>query len=110
MTSVQWGEVAGILYKREGLSRMQDDLSALKAAGLEVVPASGDMAVQAALLKRRLKLPYADSFGTALTQELTGAIFVTADYDFKTVDHLVAIEFIGPKPEIPSQPHRSPNP
>ena len=70
--------------------------------GFEVIPATRDQAVRSALLKRQLKLPYADSFGIALAQELTQAIFVTADYDFKAADHLVAIEFIGPKPQLPT--------
>ena len=97
ISALHWGEIAGILCKRHGNAAMEVALSRLRAFGLEVVPADGDQAIRAALIKLKRRIHYADSFGTAITAAVRDRMFVTADFDFKPASSDVKIEFLPPK-------------
>ena len=97
ISAVQWGEVAGITCKIHGRQNMDMGLSRLNAFGFQVVPAGGDRAVRAAMIKLKRKIPYVDAFGIELAAESRERIFVTADFDFKSASHDVTIEFLPAK-------------
>jgi predicted nucleic acid-binding protein len=97
LSAVHWGEVAGVTCKVHGRSVMDLVLSRLEAFGLQVIPAAGDRAVRAALLKVKTGVPYVDAFGLELTSELGESVFVTADFDFKPAVREVKIEFLPAK-------------
>lgn len=97
ISALHWGEIAGITCKRHGTHAMELALSRLGAFGLQVVPADGDQAVRAAMIKLKSHIPYVDSFGIALAAAVRERIFVTADFDFKPADSDVKIEFLPSK-------------
>lgn len=96
ISAVQWGEIARIVYKRQGAKAVPDALTRLLALGVEVVPVSAQDAVGAAIVKNTLRLSYADAFAVVLAQEHQHSVLVTADYDFKLAEHLTLIEFLPP--------------
>jgi predicted nucleic acid-binding protein len=94
ISALHWGEVAGITCKIHGRSAMDLALTRLSAFGLQIIPANGDRAVRASLIKLKRQIPYVDAFGVDLAGELPESIFVTADFDFKPASRDVKIEFL----------------
>ena len=97
ISAIHWGEVAGITCKVHGQAAVDLVLSRLLAFTLELVPATPDRAVRAALIKVSRKIPYADAFGVELAAESPDHILVTADFDLKPAAHAVKIEFLPRK-------------
>ena len=97
ISAIHWGEVAGITCKIHGQAAVDLVLSRLLAFTLELVPATPDRAVRAALIKVSRKIPYADAFGVELAAESADHILVTADFDLKPAAHSVKIEFLPRK-------------
>jgi predicted nucleic acid-binding protein len=97
MSALHWGEIAGITAKSRGTRAMELVISRLSAFGFEVVPADGERAVRASLIKLRRQIPYVDAFGVELASEERDRVFVTADFDFKAAIHDAKIEFLPAK-------------
>ena len=97
ISAPHWGEIAGIACKVHGKQAMDRVLSRLTAFGLQIVPADGDRAVRAALVKLKRDLPYVDTFGIELASDSADRVFVTADFDFKPASRDVTIEFLPAK-------------
>lgn len=95
-SALHWGEVAGKLYKMRGGEVMNHILQRLQQLGVEVIPATGDQAVRAAILRADHKIPYVDAFGVVLSSG-PEHIFVTADFDFKAAATFAKIEFLPAK-------------
>ncbi len=94
MSAVHWGEVAGVIWKRHGEARMQAAFLRLSAFGIEIVPVTGERAVNSAVIKHERKIPYADAFGVDLAGDSPEHILVTADFDVKPAKQDVRIEFL----------------
>lgn len=77
---INWGEALYSLAKMAGLSKAKADLKALSVL-VESVAADVAQAEEAATLKFRYKLGYADTYAAALALR-NGATLVTADPDF----------------------------
>jgi ribonuclease VapC len=105
MTSVNWGEVAASVYKRNrDALQTRSVLTRLKALPIQVVEVDDTLAETAAFLKVNDKLPFADAFAAALlSQESSGKskelpVLLTADFDFKNVSNTsLRIEFLSAK-------------
>jgi predicted nucleic acid-binding protein len=97
ISALHWGEIAGITCKQYGTQAMEMALSRLSAFGLRVVPADGDQAVRAAMIKLKRRIPYVDAFGIAVAAAVRDRIFVTADFDFKPASGDSKIEFLPAK-------------
>jgi PIN domain nuclease of toxin-antitoxin system len=97
VSSLHWGEVAGITYKVHGRQAVDLVLSRLNAFGLEVVTVDADRAVRASFVKVRRGIPYVDAFGVELAGNSEDHVFVTADFDFKPASRDVKIEFLPAK-------------
>lgn len=97
ISALHWGEIAGITGKAHGSAAMELVLSRLSAFGFEVVPADGERAVRASLIKLKRQIPYVDAFGVELAAEARDRVFVTADFDFKAAARDVKIEFLPAK-------------
>ncbi len=95
--ALHWGEVAGITCKAHGRDAMELVLSRLGAFGIAVLPADGDRAVRAALIKLKRQIPYVDAFGLELAADGRDHVFVTADFDFKPASRDGKIEFLPAK-------------
>jgi predicted nucleic acid-binding protein len=94
MSAVHWGEVAGVVWKRHGEAGKGVALSRLSAFGIEVVPVTGERAVNSAMIKQERKIPYADAFGVDLAADSPEHVLVTADFDVKPAKQDVRIEFL----------------
>ncbi|MHB1959076.1 MAG: PIN domain-containing protein [Acidobacteriaceae bacterium] len=96
VSTLHWGEMAGVLYKRDGDKDLDRILSRLSGLGMQMVPVTQERAVRAAILKADLKIPYADAFGIELAQNVP-CTFVTADYDLKPAANRAEIIFLPKK-------------
>jgi predicted nucleic acid-binding protein len=97
ISALQWGEVAGYLRRRLGISEGKRVLDSLLPLELEIVPATAERAVRAAELRSDRSISYVDAFAVELAMNSTDQILVTADYNFKAVDDLARIEFLPAK-------------
>jgi PIN domain nuclease of toxin-antitoxin system len=97
ISAVQWGEIAGRLRKRLGAPTQERVLDSLIPLEIEIVPATAERAVQAAVLRMDRGIPYADAFALNLAMESPNHMLVTADYDFQPVADLAQIEFLPKK-------------
>jgi len=86
-----------VTCKVHGRSAMDLALARLEAFGFEIVPATAEPAVRAALVKLKTKIPYVDAFGVELTAESSDYLLVTADFDLKAADEDVNIELLPTK-------------
>ncbi len=94
--ALHWGEMAGILYRRDGRKELDRILSRLSSVGMQKIPVTQERAVRAAILKADLKIPYADAFGIELAENVP-CTFVTADYDLKSAADRAEIIFLPKK-------------
>jgi PIN domain nuclease of toxin-antitoxin system len=97
ISSVQWGEVACLLYKRHGARQAKTTLVDLLLSGVEVVPASADRAVKAGIIKATRGIPYADCFAVELAGDSPDHVLMTADFNAKPAENDVRIEFLPAK-------------
>ncbi len=97
ISAMHWGEIAGITGKVHGAPAIELVVSRLGSFGFEVVPADGERAIRASLIKLKRQIPYVDAFGVELAAEGSDRVFVTADFDFKPAGRDVKIEFLPAK-------------
>ncbi len=96
VSAIHWGEVVGVIYRRNGRRTLDRLLSLLEKLNLNVVAVTRERALHAAILKSDLKIPYADAFGVELAQSFPYT-FVTADYDLKPAANRGEILFLPRK-------------
>ena len=93
MTWVNLGEVAYIIQRRWGKSRVLEFLANLESSKVEFVEVGQDLALKAAELKADHPMAYADTFAAALA-ELTDSVLVTGDPEFKNLEERLSIEWL----------------
>ncbi len=98
LSALHYGEVLVALLKRNNPDLIDELKNLLQRLSIEIVSATAESAESAAILKSTYKLPYVDAFGAALTESSHDATLITADFDFKVVEHLISIEFLPHKP------------
>jgi predicted nucleic acid-binding protein len=86
MSAVNYGEVYGKILRQYGSERTLAIMQAVKPLAIEVLDATAERACNAADLKVKHKLYYADSFAVALAIE-PKATLVTGDNDFRRLGH-----------------------
>lgn len=97
ISAIQWGEIAGKVRKRAGVSEEGRALAMLSEFQFRIIDATADRAVRAAELKLEHRIGYADAFALELAIESRDRTLVTADYDFKAAETLARIEFLPSK-------------
>jgi predicted nucleic acid-binding protein len=97
ISAIHWGEVAGVTCEAHGREAVDLVVSRLYSFGLEIVPATAERALRAALIKVRRKISYADAFGVELVSNAPEHVLVTADFDLKAAANDVKIEFLPRK-------------
>ena len=85
MSVVNWGEVYYSIWRARGEAAANEKLREISQLPIEVIDVDMPTAKLAARFKAECKLPYADCFAAALTQQRK-SILITADQDFKAVD------------------------
>lgn len=96
ISAVNWGEVVSVLYKAHGLALTRTTLSRLRTLPIDIVPVDAEDAESAAIFRQDHKLPYADAFAGALAL-LSGSSLVTADFDFRSAERAIQVEFLPKK-------------
>jgi predicted nucleic acid-binding protein len=97
LSAIQWGEITSVLLKRHGPSATETALADLRALDFDLVPATPQRAERAAAIKVRLNIPYADAFAVELASGLPNHVLITADFDFKSAEQDIRIEFLPAK-------------
>lgn len=84
MSAVNCGEVYGKILRERGPDRASAIMSAIHPLPIRMVDATLPRSLQAAEIKARYKLYYADAFAAALAMEHK-ATLVTSDSDFRKI-------------------------
>jgi predicted nucleic acid-binding protein len=90
---INLGEIFYILGRRRGEDAALDVVNRLQLTTLEIVPATTGLVLQAARIKTRYPIAYADAFAVA-TAEVTGSILLTGDPELKDLNE-VKIFWLG---------------
>ena len=86
MSAVNFGEIYGLVLREEGLDRACAARTAVHPLPIRFIEATVQRCCQAAEIKGKYKLYYADSFAVALAIEHK-ATLVTSDSDFRRLGH-----------------------
>lgn len=90
---INLGEVFYILGRRKGEQEAKSTIDELRATGIEVMPATDSLVFEAAALKIRHKMAYADAFALATAKAQNGTL-VTGDPELKGLEE-IPILWIG---------------
>jgi len=90
LSVVNWGEVYYITMREAGHERADEVAHLISTLPIQIVPADLDLTRQAAELKSRHRMSYADCFAAALARQRKAEL-VTGDRDFRQVDGEVKI-------------------
>ncbi|MCL4534106.1 MAG: type II toxin-antitoxin system VapC family toxin [Bacteroidetes bacterium] len=93
MTVVNVGEVLYQLERERGAHGAAEALRLIESLPISIANADSDLTVQAAHIKARYPISYADCFAVALAQR-EGAAVVTGDPEFQRVESLVNVEWL----------------
>lgn len=86
MTNVNAGEVYYIAYRKDGVQKAEIIWKVIQDFPITLIEANMALTYQAANLKARYKLSYADAFAAALTIQKK-ATLVTGDPEFNNLSH-----------------------
>ena len=90
LSVVNWGEVYYITMREAGHERADEVAHLISTLPIQIVPADLDLTRQAAELKSKHKMSYADCFAAALAKSRKAEL-VTGDEEFKQVESEVKI-------------------
>ena len=93
MSVINWGEVYYCTYREQGVGGAQNVVSRLAEYPIEVVDADQNMTQEAAILKGKYKVAYADCFAVALARQKNAEI-LTGDPEFKKFKEKIKINWI----------------
>ena len=87
---VNWGEVYYLTMREAGRERAGEVAHLISTLPIQIVPADLDLTRQAAELKSKHRMSYADCFAAALARQRKAEL-VTGDRDFRQVEGEVKI-------------------
>lgn len=93
ISAINVGELIYIVRRRSGEEAKLQMLVKLKSLDFAILPCPNDLIFQAAELKARYPMTYADTFVVA-SALAHGAAVVTGDPEFRNVEHLVRIIWV----------------
>jgi ribonuclease VapC len=93
MSVVNWGEVYYNTMREEGVAEAEKVILQLDKFPIQVVEANRDFAYEAAKLKGKYRIAYADCFAAALSLKLNASL-VTGDSEFKKLKERISIQWI----------------
>lgn len=93
MSAVNAGEVWYITARQTSDAQADQLIREVEKLGIEIVAADWNMAREAAMIKSRVKMSYADCFAFALTK-LHQAELITGDPEFKQLERQIKIRWI----------------
>jgi predicted nucleic acid-binding protein len=93
LSIINYGEGLYVIEREQGLQRVQRAIGIVDQLPLHVVPADRSLVFEAAHIKARYPLSYADSFSVALAKR-TGAQVMTGDPEFKAVEKEITVRWL----------------
>lgn len=93
MNEINIGEVYYVTAKARSLEQAEEVLRRLEALPIRAVSNAFNDVLEAARIKARTTVAYADAFAVA-TAVRASAVLVTGDPEFRSVSHLVKIEWL----------------
>ena len=93
---ISYGESLYVIERAQGLQQTQRAIGIIDQLALHVVPADRSLVFEAAHVKARHPISYADSFSVALARRSGGAV-MTGDPEFKSVESEIAIHWLPPR-------------
>jgi len=90
LSVVNWGEVYYITMRETGHERADEVAHLISTLPIQIVPADLDLTRQAAELKSKHRMSFADCFAAALARQRKAEL-VTGDRDFRQVEGEVKI-------------------
>ena len=94
MSVVNWGEVYYNTMREEGVAEAERVILQLDKFPIQMVEVNRDLAYEAAKLKGKYRIAYADCFAVALSGKLN-ATLVTGDPEFKKLKERISIQWIN---------------
>ena len=96
MSVINWGEIYYNTLREQGVEIAEKVIGQLKQYPIELVEADQKLTYEAAKLKGRYKIAYADCFAAALSYKLN-AVVVTGDPEFKKLENEYSIQWLKTK-------------
>ena len=93
MNEINIGEVYYITAKDRSFELAEDFLNRLETLSIQPVANSFAGVIEAARLKARFPISYADAFAAATAIRMD-AVIVTGDPEFRRVEHLVTVNWL----------------
>jgi len=90
---INLGECLYMIERRRGLQQAADTASRIDQLAVHVVPADRPLVFEAAHMKARYPISYADAFAAALAKR-HGARLMTGDAEFKAVEQEISIHWL----------------
>lgn len=94
MNEINIGEVYYIIAKGRSLDKAEEFLRRLETLPIQCLGNTFQQVLEAAKIKARFPLSYADAFAVATAQR-SQAIVVTGDPEFRAVSHLIEILWLS---------------
>ncbi len=95
MSVVNWGEIYYNTMKEQGVAEAEKVILQLDKFPIQMVEVNKDLAYEAAKLKGKYRIAYADCFAAALSVKLDASL-VTGDPEFKRLKERISIQWINP--------------
>ena len=93
MSIINWGEVYYCTYRENGPDAADDVVSRLADYPIELVDADQNLTQEAAILKGKYRVTYADCFAAALARRKKAEI-LTGDPEFKKIKENLKLHWI----------------
>lgn len=93
LSLIAYGECLYIIEREQGFQQAQRAVGIIDQLALRVVPADRPLVFEAAHVKARYPIAYADAFSVALTKRSHGRV-MTGDPEFQAVESEIAVHWL----------------
>ena len=94
MTVINWGEIYYNAMRVQGVEDAEEAIAQVRKYPIQLVEADLSLTYEAAKLKGRYRIAYADCFAAALSARLKAPV-ITGDPEFKKLENEVSIHWIN---------------
>jgi len=94
MSVVNWGEIYYNTMREEGIAEAEKVILQLDKFPIQIVEVNRNFAYEAAKLKGKYRIAYADCFAVALSVKLNASL-VTGDPEFRKLKERISIQWIN---------------
>jgi predicted nucleic acid-binding protein len=93
LSLIAYGECLYVIEREQGLHHAQRAVGIIDQLALHVMPADRPLVFEAALVKARYPISYADAFSVALAKQNHGRV-MTGDPEFQAVESEVGVHWL----------------